>query len=70
MSSSRIRSLGRFFREVRGEFSKIVWPSQGEFVGAVIIAIIIVSIFAVYLGVVDFCLHWLMKNVFSSVLQV
>ena len=70
MSSSQVKSLGRFFKEVRGEFLKIVWPSQSEFVGAVIVALIVVCFFAVYLGVVDFCLGWLMETLFSGVLGI
>jgi preprotein translocase SecE subunit len=70
MSSSRVKGLGRFFKEVHGEFLKIIWPSRREFIGAVIIAVIIVCFFAVYLGTVDFCLNWLMKRVFSDVLGI
>jgi preprotein translocase SecE subunit len=70
MSSSRVKGLGQFFKEVHGEFLKIIWPSRREFIGAVIIAVIIVCFFAVYLGTVDFCLNWLMKRVFSDVLGI
>ena len=70
MSSGRANGLIQFFREVHGEFLKIIWPGQREFVGAVIVAVIIVCIFALYLGMVDFCLGWLMKTVFSDVLGI
>lgn len=70
MSSNRVKGLGRFFKEVHGEFLKIIWPSRREFIGSVIIAVIIVSIFAVYLGAVDFSLNWLMKRVFSDILGI
>ncbi len=70
MFSNRVKSLGRFFKEVHGEFLKIIWPSRREFIGAVIIAIVVMCFFAIYLGVVDFCLGWLMKRVFSDVLGI
>ena len=70
MSNGRTKGLIQFFREVHGEFLKIIWPSQREFIGAVIVAIIIVCFFAVYLGMVDFCLSWLVKTVFSDILGI
>lgn len=70
MSSGRTRGLGRFFREVHGEFVKIVWPARREFVGAVIVTVIIMCFFALYLGTVDFCLNWLMRTVFSDILGI
>ena len=70
MSNGRTKGLIQFFREVRGEFLKIVWPPKREFVGAVIVTIIIMCFFALYLGMVDFCLSWLMKTVFSDILGI
>ncbi len=70
MSSNQSKGIVHFFKEVRGEFSKIVWPIRAEFVGAVIVAIFVLIVFSVYLGAVDFCLGWLMKTVFSDVLGV
>jgi preprotein translocase SecE subunit len=70
MSSGRTKGLVQFFREVHGEFVKIIWPLRREFVGAVIVAVIIICMFALYLGAVDFCLSWLMKTVFSDILGI
>lgn len=70
MSNSRTSGLGRFFREVHGEFLKIVWPPRREFFGAVVVSVIVMCFFALYLGTVDFCLGWLMKTVFSDVLGI
>ena len=70
MSSNRVKGLGRFFKEVNGEFLKIIWPSRREFIGAVIVAIIIICFFSIYLGAVDFSLSWLMKRMFSDILGI
>ncbi len=70
MSSGRTKGLIQFFREVHGEFLKIIWPSRREFVNAVIVAVIIICMFALYLGSIDFCLGWLVKTVFSDVLGI
>jgi preprotein translocase SecE subunit len=70
MSSGRTKGLFQFFREVHGEFLKIIWPSRREFVGAVMIALVMICMFALYLGAVDFCLSWLMRTVFSDILGI
>ena len=48
-----VKNVTRFFQEVRSELSKVVWPQWAEFVGSVIIVLVLVSFFAVYLGILD-----------------
>lgn len=43
----------RFFDEVRLELSKVVWPKYDEWVGSTIIVLVMVTAFAIYLGVLD-----------------
>ena len=43
-----------FFHEVRGELSKVIWPSWDELVSSTIIVLFVLAFFAVYLGVLDF----------------
>lgn len=45
-----------FFREVKEELKKIVWPSRDETIGTTTVVIIFVLIMAVFLGVVDVAL--------------
>ena len=70
MSVNQVKSLGRFFREVRGEFQKVVWPARAEFVGSTIVVLVVMCFFAVYLGVVDLCLGWLVRQFFSGVFGI
>jgi len=56
-----VRDIMRFFREVRVELSKVVWPKFDEFVGSTLIVLFLVGVFAVYLGAVDRVLTWLVK---------
>jgi len=46
----------QFFKEVRSEMGKVVWPSWNELVGSTIIVLVIVTAFALYLGAVDYLL--------------
>ncbi|KKQ94680.1 MAG: Preprotein translocase, SecE subunit [candidate division CPR2 bacterium GW2011_GWC2_39_10] len=47
------KSLG-FLKEVRAEFSKVVWPTRKEAIGATIAVIIFSLVMALYLGALDF----------------
>jgi len=56
-----MKEVAQFLREVRLELGKVIWPKFDEFVGATIIVLFLVFIFAIYLGFVDFCLSNLAK---------
>lgn len=45
--------LGRYFREVRSELRKVVWPSRQELVTYTIVVLVTVAVVAIFLGVVD-----------------
>ncbi len=63
-SCSMIRMFS-FFREVRQELAKVVWPNFNEFVGSTIVVLIIMAFFAVYLGAVDFGLRIIIEYILS-----
>jgi len=46
----------QFFKEVRTELGKVVWPTWNELVGSTIIVLIIVVAFSLYLGAIDYVL--------------
>ena len=64
MALSGIKNLGHFLKEVKLELSKIVWPTFNEFVGSTIIVLIVIILFSVYLGFIDFCFGWLARYIF------
>ncbi|MCL6642033.1 MAG: preprotein translocase subunit SecE [Candidatus Bipolaricaulota bacterium] len=43
-----------FFREVRGDFQRISWPSRVEIIGLTTLVIIIVILLSIYVGALDF----------------
>ena len=51
-----------FLEESWAELKKVHWPSRKEVQGATLVVVIGVVIVAVYLGVVDFVLSWLIRH--------
>lgn len=49
-----IKGVVQYLGEVKAEFSKVVWPRRAEFLGSTIVVLLLMAIFAVYLGIVDF----------------
>jgi preprotein translocase subunit SecE len=43
----------RYFKEVRSEMSKVVWPTRQQAVNLTIIVLIVMIIMALFLGVLD-----------------
>jgi len=52
-----MKNIGAFLKEVRVELSKIVWPTQSEFIGATIVALIVIFAFTLFLTVVNYVFH-------------
>ena len=52
-----MKNIGTFFKEVKIELSKIVWPSREEFIGATVVALIVILAFTLFLGVIDYLFH-------------
>ena len=66
MSGRAMNWLGRmrhYVGEVQGEFNKITWPPQKETVNGTISVMVIVSLIAAFLGIVDFALSRVMQQV-------
>ncbi len=49
-----IKGVVQYLGEVKAEFSKVVWPKYAEFLGSTIVVLLLMTIFAVYLGIIDF----------------
>ncbi len=52
-----------FFVEIKSEGKKIIWPEKKELTRATIVVVIVVLVFAVYLGIFDFILTYLFSLV-------
>jgi len=42
-----------FFRDVRGEFGRVTWPTRDELVGSTSVVLIFSAAFAVFIGFFD-----------------
>jgi preprotein translocase subunit SecE len=56
-----VRDARQYVLDVRGEWDKLTWPTQREYVGGTIGVIVIVAIMAMVLGVIDVVLGWAMQ---------
>jgi len=52
-----MKNIGMFLQEVKIELSKIVWPTKEEFMGATIVALIVILAFTLFLSVVNYVFH-------------
>ncbi len=58
--------IGRFFRDLRGETKKIVWPSRKQVITSTIVVIVVVIIAAILIGAFDFGLSALINLLFKN----
>jgi preprotein translocase subunit SecE len=49
-----IKKIKDFFREVKIELKKVVFPSKDELIGSTWVVIIVVLFISLFLGIVDF----------------
>jgi preprotein translocase subunit SecE len=58
-----IQKAGQFLRESKMELKKVKWPSRKELLATTAVVIVLVLFCALYLGLVDFGLIKLIKNI-------
>jgi preprotein translocase subunit SecE len=56
-----VRDARQYVTDVHGEWRKLTWPTQREYVGGTIGVIVIVAIMALVLGLIDVFLGWVMQ---------
>ena len=62
-NDSFIARSRNYVNEVQGEFNKITWPPQPEWVNGTISVVVVVALIATFLGIVDFGLSQMMQRV-------
>ena len=53
--------FGKFFRDLKGEFKKIVWPSKKQIVNNTIVVIVAIIVIGVFIWAIDLGLAALVK---------
>lgn len=61
-----MKDIWRYFKEIRIEMAKVVWPSFAELIGATIVVLILVAILATFLFGVDTGLKWVAQKVYAT----
>jgi preprotein translocase subunit SecE len=57
--------LVKFIKEVRNELKRVNWPSKDEIRGSTTVVIVIVLVLAVFIGLVDRALSYLVSLIFG-----
>ena len=57
--------LIKFIKEVRNELKRVSWPSRDEIRGSTTVVIVIVLVLAVFIGLVDRALTYLVSFIFG-----
>ena len=57
--------LVKFIKEVRNELKRVNWPSKDEIRGSTTVVIVIVLVLAVFIGLVDRALSFLVSLIFG-----
>jgi len=60
-----MNNVVRFLSEVKLELSRVIWPKMDEWIGSTVVVLILVCIFAIYLGLIDVGLDRLMRQIFK-----
>lgn len=56
------KKIGKFFREVRAEFKKIVWPTFKQLRNNTVVVIVSVIIVGIFIGLLDLLFGWGLKE--------
>ena len=56
MAEKKRRGIATWFREMRSELKKVVWPSANQVYTNTLIVLIVCAVFAVITGLMDFVL--------------
>lgn len=58
--------ISKFLKEVVAELRKVTWPSKDEMIGSTIVTIVVSVIVALFIGVVDQILTYLISLIFGT----
>jgi preprotein translocase subunit SecE len=58
--------ISKFLKEVVAELRKVTWPSKDELIGSTIVTIVVSCIVALFIGVVDQILTYLISLIFGT----
>ena len=57
-----IDRVKRFFKDIKGEIKKVVWPGKSQIINNTIIVVVVVIIAAIFVGCFDFVATFLVQT--------
>ncbi len=58
--------IQRFLKEVAAELRKVTWPTKQELIGSTIVTIVVSLVVAIFIGVVDRLLSFVVRAIFGG----
>ena len=58
--------ISKFLKEVVAELRKVTWPSKDELIGSTIVTIVVSVIVALFIGIVDQLLTYIISLIFGT----
>jgi preprotein translocase subunit SecE len=62
----KLESAKQFLREVKTELKKVTWPSRKDALSGTLVVLVAVFIIAIFLGIVDYWLSTLIKELLKK----
>lgn len=59
--------IGRYFRDVRQEMKRVVWPSRDEVINSSVVVVVTLLFFIAFTFVIDSISSWLFIDVVAKV---
>lgn len=61
-----MNKIKKFLKEVMAELRKVTWPSKDELIGSTIVTIVVSTIIAIFIGIVDRILTFVVQSIFGT----
>ena len=61
-----MEKIKKFLKEVVAELRKVTWPSKDELIGSTIVTIVVSTIVAIFIGIVDRLLSVAVRAIFGG----
>ncbi len=61
-----LEKFSKFLKEVNAELRKVTWPTKDELIGSTIVVMVVSVVLAVFIGVVDRVLSFVVQAIFGG----
>ena len=61
-----MEKITKFLKEVVAELKKVTWPTKEELTGSTIVVIVVSVIVAIFIGIVDRILTFVVSQIFGT----